>query len=530
MTQKFKTIFILSCFLSVLIAAQEKEFVVTNYGAVPDGITDNTNALQKAIDDANKNDGGKVVVPYGNYVCSSIFLKSNVELHLSLGSRLLGSVNVGDYYHSGRSAVIFSKDQKNISITGEGIIDGQANEFVKNIFALLQAGKIKDSQWEFKRPLEAIRPKLIEFVCCDEIKIKNIKLINASGWVQNYSKCSNLEIDNIKVESTSYWNNDGIDISDCMKVVVKNCNVNSADDGICLKSEDANSLCKDISVLDCTVRSSANAFKLGTASKGGFKNIKVRNLTVYDTYRSAVALEMVDGGIIEDVDIEEVNAINVGNAIFIRLGERNVNGNVGKINGIRISHLKADVPLRKPDLGYPTEGPPDHLRGQYLKSPKERPNLGYPATGLLAYPYNLIPSSIVGVPNAELNNVLLDNIEITFGGAGRKEVANIPLDSLNRVPEKSSDYPEFSMFGELPAWGFYVRHAGGIKFKNILLKYKDEDFRPAFVFDDVNDLELEMIDILSGKETPVVLFNNVKNKLINKLKLPVIGSSGIKEQ
>ena len=530
MNVKVKIGLLFICFSSSVIFAQNKDYVITNFGAIADGVTNNAAAIQRAIDQVNIDGGGKVIVPQGNFVCSFIFLKSNVELHIALGARLLGSVNIEDYYSVKSNAIISSKEQKNISVTGEGIIDGQASELVKDIFIQLQAGKIKDSQWEYKRPTEVIRPKLIEFIECEEVKIKNIKLINASGWVQNYSKCSNLEIDNIKVESTAYWNNDGLDVTDCKNVVIKNCFINSADDGICLKSEDPNFLCEDVFVSNCIIRSSANAFKLGTSSKGGFKNIKARNLTVYDTYRSAVAIEMVDGGLIENIDVEGVTAKNTGNAVFIRLGQRNTTGSAGSINGIRIANLKAEIPLRKPDLGYPMEGPPDHLRGQYLKSPKERPNLGYPATGLVSYPYNLIPSSIVGIPNADIKNVLLENIEIIFGGAGRKDVACISMDSLQKVPEKMADYPEFSMFGELPAWGFYVRHVDGIKFKNVQLKYENDDFRPALVFDDVEEVELNNVVVASGKELPIVVFNKVEKEKIVDLSLPVNNSKGIKEQ
>jgi len=522
-------VFILCLFVSQSFP-QEKNYLITAYGAKADGITNNTVSIQKAIDEASLAGGGRVVIPAGNFVGAMIKLKSNVELHLELGARLLGSVNVSEYGTGKIKAIITAQDAKNISVTGEGIIDRQANEFVKNIFVELQAGRMKDSQWEYKRPTEAIRNKLIEFVGCKEVKIKNIKLINSAGWVQNYSRCTDLEIDNIKVESTSYWNNDGIDISDCKNVRVTNCFVNSADDGICLKSENPNELCEDIYVANCTIRSSANAFKIGTSSRGGFKNVKVYNLNIYDTYRSAVAIECVDGGVLENINIEKINAKNTGNAIFIRLGKRNSDERIGVLKNIRIADLKADVPLRKPDLGYPFEGPPDYLRSRYLTSSKKRPDLGYPLTGILGYTYNLIPSSIVGIPGIDAEAITLENIEIIFEGAADKRVAHIQLDSLDKVPEKILDYPEFSMFGELPAWGFYVRHVNGIKMKNVKLSYKEYDFRPALVFDDVKNVELSDVHILSGGELPIVLFNNVKRKEINNLHLPFELSKGIKEQ
>lgn len=512
-----------------ILLSQSENYPITAYGAKADGITNNSSAIQKAIDEAFQAGGGSVVVPAGNFATGTIWLKTNVELHLEPGARLLGSVGTADYSTT-RMAIVVSENQKNISITGSGVIDGQASELVKNIFVELQSGKLEDAQWRFKRPTEAIRPKLIELVDCEKVRIKDIKLTNSASWVQNYLRCTDLVIDNIKVESTSYWNNDGIDISDCKNVRITNCFVNAADDGICLKSENSKELCEDIYVANCTIRSSANAFKIGTSSRGGFKNVKVRNLNIYDTYRSAVAIECVDGGVLENIDIEKVNAKNTGNAIFIRLGKRNTDEKIGVLKNIRIADMKAEIPLRKPDLGYPFEGPPDYLRGKYLTSPKQRPDLGYPVTGILGYPYNLIPSSIVGIPEGKAEDIILENIEINFEGGGDKKTAHIQLDSLSKVPEKIGDYPEFSMFGELPAWGFYVRHANNVTMRNIKLSYKEFDFRPALVFDDVNKVELSDVHILSGEELPIVLFNNVKKKELNNLHLPFELSKGIKEQ
>jgi len=510
--------------------AQNKEYIITSYGAVADSKTNNSKSIQKAIDEASANGGGRVIIPAGNFATGVIFIKSNVELHIEAGGKLLGSTNRLDYDNSVALALIVSQNQHNLSVTGEGVIDGQAPELLKNIFQLLEDGVLKDSQWEFKRPTESCRPHLIRFINCSDVKINDVTIKNSSCWVQIYDRCKNLEIHNIKVESTSYWNNDGIDISDCKNVRITDCNINSADDGICLKSEFPGDCCDSIYIADCTIRSSASAFKMGTASKGGFKNIIVRNLNIYDTYRSAIAIESVDGGIVENIDIDKITAKNTGNAIFIRLGHRNVNGNVGELKGIRIADVIAEIPLRKPDLGYPFEGPPDYLRYHYQKSLKERQNLGYPFIGQPVYPYNLIPSSIVGLPGHPVKDVTLENIEIIFGGAGSKNVAFIPLDSLSKVPEKEDDYPEFSMFGELPCWGLYVRHTEGITMKNVKMLYSEADFRPALVFDEVRDINLKSVQVPTGSESPVFLFNNTGKKILENVRLPIGMENGIKEQ
>ena len=134
----------------------------------------------------------------------------------------------------------------------------------------------------------------------------------------------------IKGDSTTYWNNDGMDITDCRNVQISKCDINSGDDGICLKSGAAGNAgqgdsssqnskgCYQVDISDCRIRSSASALKFGTASFGGFRRIHASNLTIYDTFRAAIAMESVDGGTLDDVLVENVTATNTGCAIFLR--------------------------------------------------------------------------------------------------------------------------------------------------------------------------------------------------------------------
>jgi hypothetical protein len=500
--------------------------IITSYGAVADGKTNNATFIQKAIDEVALEGGGRVIVPPGNFMTGTIFLKSGVDLHLELGACLLGPTDRNDYTDE-RAGLIEAKKQKNVSISGPGIIDGQAHELVLDIFKKLRSGEIKhkDSVWMVKRPDEGERTVILSFDYCTDVHISGITLKNSSGWVQNYTECNHLIIEGITVQSTAYWNNDGLDVTDSKNVTIKNCFINSADDGICLKSGNPKFYCENIFVDSCTIRSSASALKLGTASGGGFKNIKARNLTIFDTYRSAIAIESVDGGDLENIDIQNIVARNTGNAIFIRRGRRNKEGKVGILKGIYIANLRVDVPLYKPDQGYPTEGPPDHLRPGVDKMPK-RPG-SYHIFGHPWLPYNLVPSSIVGIPGYPVQDVTLENIEITYGGRASKDIAYIPLDSITSIPENAAQYPEFSMFGELPAWGFYVRHAEGLKMKNVTVKYLEDDFRPAFVFDDVKGVDMIGVDIPTAKDMPIILFNNSSGIEMKNLKMPVTEAKGI---
>ncbi len=504
-----------------------KEAVITDFGAKADGRTINTAVIQQLIDNASKGGGGKVIIPPGNFMTGTLSMKSGVELHISLGGVLLGSHSTSDYKKlAGRAALVMADNQKNISITGEGIIDGQGQELMLDVFKKLRSGEIKpaDSIWLYKRPGDG-RALVLYFKGSKNIKISGITLKNASDWVQDYRDCDGLTIDGITVQSTAYWNNDGLDITDSKNVRITNCFINASDDALCFKSENPNSACENIVVDNCTLRSSANGLKFGTANDGGFKNFKITNLTIFDTYRSAIALESVDGGVMENIDIRNVVAKNTGNAIFIRRGHRNKTDKVSTLKGIYIANVKAEVPLLKPDQGYPIEGPPDHLRPGFDKMPV-RPS-HFHIYGHPFLPYNLVPSSIVGIPGYPVQNVTLENIEITYGGRASKDIAYIPLNKIASIPENVEGYPEFSMWGELPAWGLYMRHAEGVTINNFTVRFKEYDFRPAFVFDDVKNVALNKVSIPTAGEMPMILLNNSFDVNFKDLKIPVSEGIGI---
>jgi len=481
----FLTIFLLN---QVVLNAQD--FNILSFGAIADGKTLNTTHIQSAIDAAFKNGGGRVVIPAGHFLTGSIVMKSGVELHLLKGAVLLGSTDPAQYIKINRwKALVMADAQDHIAITGPGTIDGQGRRLALNIDSLFYIGKLDSIDYTFPemRPKWYLRPQLIEFVNCKHIEIKNVTLKNAACWVQTYDQCAYLVMEKVHVESDAYWNNDGIDIQDCHNVQITNCFVNAADDGICLKSQVADHYCDSIYIANCTVRSSASAIKFGTVSHGGFKNIIIEHIKVYDTFRSAVAIECVDGGNLENVMIDHVNAVNTGNAIFIRLGKRNKTDEVATLKNVTIKNMKVEVAFDRPDSKYEIRGPD------------------------LPFFHNTFPSSITGIPGHPVENVTLENIQIKYPGRGNDGLANMLLSRLDQVPEKVAEYPEFSMFGELPAWGFYVRHMDGLMMKNIKLSIKAPDYRQAMIFDDVKNLNAHSMSIQGDKKPVQIILHRTEN-------------------
>ena len=475
---------------------KDKQYLITKFGAIPDGKTLNTKAIQKAIDIAFKNNGGRVVFPKGNFLSGSIELKSNVEIYFEEGSILLGSTNPKDYYKinfegrpnspkkddNSQMALILANKANNIKLSGKGIIDGQGLKLALAIDSLHHAGITIDPHYNTRRHRtnETMRPKLFRFSQCDNVAVKNLKVGEAACWGLSFELCSNLYIDGLTIKNRSYWNNDGIDITDCKNVKIINCDVNAADDGICLKSYYPGHFNDSIYIANCTIRSSASAIKFGTASYGGFKNITIKDIKVFDTFRSAIAIQTVDGGFIENVSVNNIEALNTGNAIFIRLGHRD-GESPGIIRNVSINNMKVQVPFGRPDINYDLRGPE------------------------VDFFHNPFPSSIVGIPGYNIESVTIQNVEIQYPGRASKSMAYIPLSRLDLVPEEIEKNPEFSMFGEFPAYGLYVRHAKGVLIKNIKFTLEDKDFRPAFVFDDVRDLTMEQIDLSFEKKVEVVL-------------------------
>ena len=284
----------------------------------------------------------------------------------------------------------------------------------------------------------------------------------------------------------------------CCRVQISDSDINSADDGICLKSDPSTTGrgCEDITITNCRLRTSANGLKLGTASHHKFRRIRAYDLDVRDPFRAAVVLESVDGAVIDDVIISRVRARYTGSALFLRLGQRSPNRPPGQLRNVLLSDFDVQVPSGKPDRDYEHEGPPPKLRS------------------------NLLPAALVGLPDPPLENVTLRNFTITYGGGGQGTHAETPLAKLAALSDERDEYPEFSMFGELPAWGFFVRNGRNIRFENVTLHREQPDFRSAFVADNIDGVTLDHVSFMSGSEEPVVVLSRVQNENLRGLTWP----------
>ena len=411
-------IFLLLLAACASVSLHAKDWHAADFGAKADGHTLNTCALQAAIDHISENGGGRLILSGGDFVSGSLYLKSGVDLHISAGSRLLGSLSPWDYIKdpvAGWTALLLAVGQKDISISGSGEIDGRGFEVANNYVQSVHLGLIEDALG-LDRLDAPKRPENIHFYRCENVSVTDVAINHPACWNQQYDQCRNLLIERVKVDAKCYWNNDGLDVVDCSDVIIRDCDFDASDDVFCFKSHVPYGVSENVLVENCRGRSSANGIKFGTVTRGTFRNFVFRNIEIYDTFRSAVTIASVDGATIENIEIDGLRSTNTGNPIFLRTGSRN-GGAAPCLRNIVIRNMYPEVPFEKPDAGYMYEGPVEDL------------------------PRNVCPSGIQGIPGLRIQNVLLENVEIhypgkadasyAFRGASKAELEAIPGPSPN---------------------------------------------------------------------------------------------------
>jgi hypothetical protein len=454
-----------------MMQAAAEDYNASLFGIKSNGTTLNTTSIQKAIDYISEKGGGTLHFYVGRYLTGTIFLKSNVTVHLHEGAILLGSTNPYDYREVEKvrtPAFIAAFQADNIAIVGQGIIDGQGRELVYNFLDQQQKGIMPD-RMIYDRA--GYRTKCVYLRECRNVVVRGITIKNGTDWTLMPDQCENMLIDSVTVIGHAFWNNDGIDIIDCKNLRLLNSFIDAADDAICFKSHDANAASENIEVRNCVARSSASAIKFGTVSAGGYKNIRLINNRVYNTHRSAITIAIPDGGYADGILVDSLYAYNTSNAIYLRISARNTSRPPGTLRNVTIQNMYCEIPATKADVGYPYEGPIEDN------------------------PRNISPASIVGLEGHDIENVTLRNITFVYPGGGNKHYAYRGLKpaDLDSIPEMVLSYPEFSQFIELPAWAFWVRHAKNVSFENVTFKAKARDYRPAVVIQEADGVTLKNV-------------------------------------
>ncbi len=424
-------------------------FRAETYGAVADGQTLNTPALQKAIDACSAAGGGTVLLAKGDFVSGTLEIKSGVMLQVDKDARLLGSSNVNDYppkplkYAVGgwdgvtnlKRSFLFAQGSERVGIGGEGTIDMRGTK----------------ESFPGKEGQEGERPFLLRMVECHQVVINGIHLRDSANWVQHYLNCDDLIFQGVHVESHSNWNNDGVDIDACRNVLMRDCIVNSEDDGLCFKGSSVRPL-ENVLVENCKFYSTCNAIKFGTASQSGFRNVLIRNVetggptpdmipATNQKKRSraiaGVSWETTDGGDIENILVTNAHIVRSDAPLFVVASHR------GKVS----------AGMAKPGVGKARNFLFEHITGE-----------GNGAEG----------SAFVGLPDAPVENVAVNDYKVAVAGGGTAQQAAATL------KEKPTAYPQADMFRTpYPAYGFYVWHAKNVSLTGLNITAQRSDARPV---------------------------------------------------
>jgi len=505
--------FVLVLTASIAISVPAGIYDVTEHGAVGDGRTLDTAAINRTIELAAAGGGGTVYFPAGRYLSYSIHLKSNITLYLSQGAAIVAAQPTeeagydtaepnpwGDKYryqdfgHSHwHDSLIWGENVENISILGPGMIDGSGGL----------------DREDGRHP--GAGNKILALKLCRNVLIRDVTMYRGGHFCILATGVDNLTIDNVKIDT----NRDGINVDCCRNVRVSNCSINSPnDDALVLKSSFALGYARateNVTITNCQVsgydigtlldgtfrktqkRAPDNGgvtgrIKFGTESNGGFRNITISNC-VFDHCRG-LALETVDGGLLEDVTISNITMREITNApLFLRLGSR-MRGPAGTPVGALRRVLISNVFVYDADPRY--------------------------------------ASIISGIPGHYIEDITLDNVHILHqGGLSLEQVAQQPAEMVNTfffraqggpqprepydTPEREDDYPEPSMFGLLPAHGLFIRHVDGLQVHNLEVGYKQEDTRPAFVLENVRKADFSHVRAEHAADVPTFILKSVED-------------------
>lgn len=425
-------------FLTAQVAAQLE---ITRFGASAEA-SDNGEAIQRAIDEAAGKGGGMVRIPAGRFVTGTLRLRSGVALWLDHGAMLSGSANPKAYAarrptnrlppDGWECAVILAENVERVAVLGHGTITG----------AKLERPRVPG------KPREPFRPRLLSFEHCRDVRVEGVRLEDADRWTLHFYDCESVQARGLRIRAGySMFNTDGIDIDGSRNVIVSDCDIVAGDDCVVLKTTDYlgdPKPCENVTVTNCILSTRASALKIGTETHAAFRNITFSNCSIYgegEFRPDAICLEAVDGAQLRGVTVSNIVMRHIRTPVFVRLGARR-------------------APSRLEDVVI---------------------------TGLVATDAS-VTSSITGIPGHAVQNVMVSGARFAMTGGGSAQL------SEREIPEQIAAYPKGDMFGLLPSFGFYVRHARAVRVKDVSVNCESADARPVLVAEDVHGLTVDALE------------------------------------
>jgi hypothetical protein len=452
-----------------------RDFNIANYGAVADGNTLNTVAIQKSIDACFAAGGGRVVVPAGVFLTGSVQLRSRVVLKVADGAILRGSPDIADYAvktaphewggfwsfinTEDAQCLIYAEDSEQVGIEGPGTIDGQGGN-VRKIFPNPSDPK--------KR-----KPQLVRYQHCRGITMHGVTLLDPAMFASFYVHSQYIDIDGVKVRSRHTITADGLDFNGCRNVRIRNCDLDCGDDAISPKTLNPAWPNENFTISNCKMSTEWAAIRLGPESIGDMRHFDVHDC-VFTDCRDGIKIESCEGALFEDLSFRNIEMRDVNRPIYVTATRFRFSGHsksmrppVGRIRGLKISDLRAVARRGDPSSAY------DRACAAIA---------GWPG------------------PGASIEDVTLTNVHLTLPGGGTAQQAG-HLD----VPENLhfNEYPEWArpFDGELPGSVLYLRHLRGVHLDNVHLAVQQADARPFLAGDDVEGLSMK--GVVGSAPSPV---------------------------
>jgi polygalacturonase len=442
---------------------------VTDYGAVGDGTALNTEAIQSAINACSADSGGTVVIPAGDFLCGTLELKSNITFKISTKGRLLGSGKREDYTSgkgvppgNGNMCFLYAANAHNITIEGNGTIDGQGQIFFN--------GR-GDGTGPGGHSGNMDRPHLIIFYNCNNIFVHDILLTRSAYHCMRILNCKYVKLEGIRIYNRVNKNNDGFHFGSSEYVNISDCNIKCQDDACALFGSN-----KYVTVTNCTFSTRWSVFRFGG---GNCENITVSNCVIYDTYGCPIKMSFSGRSSIQNISFSNIIMDHVTGPISIGLDSNRRRSNdtskviKGIVRNISFNSIRAyvvDEPRQLPDLPFP----PHAFDGEQMQCIK-----------------------VNGVGNDTIENISFTDLHVIYEGGG-----TLKEGAVREVPQIAGEY--FQM-GTPPSYGFFARNVKGLSFENVSFEYDKPDLRPAVIFDHVSDAAINNMNVEGNKDAESAL-------------------------
>ena len=467
-------------------------YSIRDFGAKGDGITLDTAPIQAAIDQCNRENGGTVLIPAGNFLVGTLELKSNVTLHLAAEARLLGSGNIEHYGagngippSNGNIVLISAANAENITIQGPGTIDGNGAKFFSGRGDMTGPGQ--NSAQGYSQ-----RPHLLVFYRCRNVLLRDV-FLNASAYhCTRILQCSRVRLDGVRIYNRVNLNNDGFHINSSEYVHIVNCDVVCQDDACAMFGSN-----KFVTVTNCTFSTRWSVFRFGG---GEAENITISNCVIYDTYGCPIKMRCGARARFENIMFSNLIMKNVTGPISIGLDSTRRNSTAAQqkgivrnivFNGIRATVVAEGTP--HPDQPWPQKFRPGETR-------------------------QCIVLNAVG--DEFLEHISFQDVHVTYEGGGTAE------ESKREIPPIAGEYFEI---GTPPAYGIYARNVRGLTLSNIRLEVTKPDLRPAVVFENVSDATVNALAAQANTRADSLLrFDQTRDVLLTAMRVLTPAAAALK--